>query len=43
MNFSDLIAHSGSLVRYSPSGELVAIAKNFEVKVRTEQMTIPIL
>jgi hypothetical protein len=34
MNFSDLIQQSGGLVKYSPqSGDLVAVAKNFEVKV----------
>lgn len=34
MNFSDLIPQSGGQVKYSPpTGELVAIAKNFEVKI----------
>lgn len=33
MNFSDLISQSGGQVTYSPSGDLVAVAKNFEVKV----------
>ncbi len=33
MNFSDLIQQSSGLVKYSPTGDLVAVAKNFEVKV----------
>ncbi len=33
MNFSDLIQQSSGLVRYTPAGDLVAVAKNFEVKV----------
>lgn len=33
MNFSDLIQQSGGIVKYSFSGDLVAVAKNFEVKV----------
>jgi hypothetical protein len=33
MNFSDFIAHSNGIVEYSPSGDLVAVAKQFEVKV----------
>lgn len=33
MNFSDFIAHSSGLVKYSPNGDLVAIGKQFEVKV----------
>ena len=33
MNFSQLIQQSNDIVRYSPSGDLVAIAKTFEVKV----------
>jgi hypothetical protein len=34
MNFSDVIQQSSGLVEYSPNGDLVAVAKNFEVKVR---------
>lgn len=33
MNFSDLISQSSGIVKYSPTGDLVAVAKNFEVKV----------
>ena len=33
MNFSDLIQQSSGLVKYTPAGDLVAVAKNFEVKV----------
>jgi hypothetical protein len=33
MNFSDSITQSGGLVRYSPSGNFVAIAKSFDVKI----------
>lgn len=33
MNFSDLLPLSGGLIKYSPSGDLVAVAKNFEVKI----------
>lgn len=33
MNFSDFIAHTGGLTTYSPSGDLVAIAKGFELKI----------
>lgn len=34
MNFSDFISQSNGLVKYSPNGDLVAVAKTFEVKVR---------
>jgi hypothetical protein len=33
MNFSDSILQSGGFVKYSPTGDLVAIAKAFDVKV----------
>jgi hypothetical protein len=33
MNFSDYISQTNDIVKYSPSGDLVAIAKTFEVKV----------
>ena len=33
MNFSDFIAHSNSLSAYSPSGDLVGVAKGFELRV----------
>jgi WD40 repeat protein len=33
MNFSDSIQQSGGLVKYSPNGAFVAIAKAFDVKV----------
>jgi len=33
MNFSDSIPQSSGIVEYSPNGNLVAIAKAFEVKV----------
>lgn len=33
MNFSDSIAQSGGLVRYSPNGNFVAIAKSFDLKI----------
>ena len=33
MNFSDFIAQTSGIVRFSPNGDLVAIAKTFEVKV----------
>lgn len=33
MNFSDYIPQSGGIVKYSPSGDLVAVAKTFEVKI----------
>lgn len=33
MNFSDFIAQTSGIVKYSPSGDLVAVAKTFEVKV----------
>jgi hypothetical protein len=35
MNFSDFISQTSGIVKYSPNGDLVAIAKTFEVKVRT--------
>ncbi len=38
MNFSDFISQSSGLVKYSPNGDLVAVAKTFEVKVRTRWM-----
>ena len=34
MNFSDFLTQSNDIVRYSPSGDLVAIARTFEVKVK---------
>lgn len=33
MNFSDFIAHSNGLSAYSPSGDLVGVAKGFELRV----------
>jgi hypothetical protein len=33
MIFSDIITHSGGITKYSPSGDLVAVSKTFEVKV----------
>lgn len=33
MNFSDFISQTSGIVKYSPSGDLVAVAKSFEVKV----------
>lgn len=33
MNFSDYIPQTGGIVKYSPSGDLVAVAKTFEVKI----------
>ena len=33
MNFSDYFSQTGSLVKYQISGDLVAVAKNFEVTV----------
>src|SRR4051812_39775987 len=33
MNFSDYIQQTNGIVKYSPSGDLVAIAKTFEVKI----------
>lgn len=38
MNFSDLIQQSSGLVKYAPAGDLVAVAKNFEVKVMIERL-----
>ncbi len=38
MNFSDFISQSSGLVKYSPNGDLVAVAKTFEVKVRSSMM-----
>ena len=33
MNFSDYFNQTGSLVKYQSSGDLVAVAKNFEVTI----------
>ena len=33
MNFSDCIDHSGGIIEYSPDGNLVAIARSFDVNV----------
>ena len=33
MNFSDFVAQTSGIVKYSPNGDLVAVAKTFEVKV----------
>jgi len=33
MNFSDFISQTSGIVRFSPNGDLVAIAKTFEVKI----------
>jgi len=33
MNFSDYISQTSGIVKYSPNGDLVAVAKTFEVKV----------
>jgi WD40 repeat protein len=33
MNFSDSIPQSNGIVNYSPNGNLIAISKNFEVKI----------
>ena len=33
MNFSDFISQTSGIVKYSPNGDLVAVAKTFEVKV----------
>ena len=33
MNFSDYFLQSAALVKYSANGELVAVAKNFEVQI----------
>jgi hypothetical protein len=34
MNFSEFISQTSGIVKYSPNGDLVAVAKTFEVKVR---------
>ena len=33
MIFSDTIAQTGNLVEFSPTGDLVAVAKSFELKI----------
>ena len=33
MNFSDCIDHSSGVIEYSPNGNLVAIAKGFDINV----------
>jgi len=33
MNFSDSIPQSNGIVNYSPNGNLIAISKNFDVKI----------
>jgi hypothetical protein len=38
MNFSDYIAQTSGIVKYSPNGDLVAVAKTFEVKVRPDKV-----
>ena len=40
MNFSDFIPQTSGIVKYSPNGDLVAVAKTFEVKVSTRLTTL---
>lgn len=42
MNFSDFIAQTSGIVKYSPTGDLVAVAKTFEVKVILDKLTPPL-